>query len=101
MNPIFIKACEAEIQANTEKKGPWSAWKPTKKEALTELGWHTAKLNGAVLNDDLEDVKQYAADVANICEKIHRMADLHESKRVPIYDHYGDFIRFKGDWREQ
>jgi len=101
MNPIFIKACEKEIEANTKKKGPWVDWKPSRKEVTQELMWHVAKLNCAVLSGAHKGMQEGAADVANICEKIHRMSQLHEDSRKMLKDHYGDFVGYKGDWREK
>jgi len=86
MDKNFIAQCDKEIK-NNKHKGDWKNLKPSRKKAVQELAWHVAKLNAIILdqkilnNHEIEDnriesIQEYAADVANVCEKIFTVSGL-------------------------
>ena len=101
MNMDFVIRCDDEIKENTSKKGVWSEYKPTRKDISRELSWHMAKLTHAILAGSNKKIQEAAADVANLCEKAYEMSTFHSSNRKRIYDQYGDFCGYEGDWEKE
>jgi len=54
-----------ELEANKHKGDNWTNM--SKKEFLFELYYHVGKLQNAIMSDDVENVKQYTADILNTC----------------------------------
>lgn len=65
----FAGLMRRELEANA-CKGDWTAWKPSRYDALEELHRHVKKLDAALWNRETVRVLEHAADVANICMKI-------------------------------
>lgn len=62
----FIQYMEAELHANAGK-GDRPGWlSMTKDQAMLEIYYHTAKLQKAVKDNDIDLIREYSADVANM-----------------------------------
>ncbi|MCU7845333.1 MAG: hypothetical protein KZQ93_16000 [Candidatus Thiodiazotropha sp. (ex Monitilora ramsayi)] len=62
----FIQRMETELHANAGK-GDRPGWlSMTKDQGMLEIYYHTAKLQKAVKDGDIELVREHAADVANM-----------------------------------
>lgn len=68
----FALLMDTELKANEPQKGDWTKWKPNPVGALRELGHHVGKLTDNIRDEG--KVREYAADVANICMKIYERA---------------------------
>jgi len=68
LDESFINQMRYELRANAEK-GNWQEWKPTYKEFCEELDHHVAKLKIAINYANYDNVKEFSADTANLCEK--------------------------------
>lgn len=64
----FIDQMRYELKENA-LKGNWQEWKPTYKEFCEELDHHVAKLKIAINYANYDDIKEFSADTANLCEK--------------------------------
>lgn len=54
-----------ELEANIHKGDNWNQM--TRKEFLFELYYHVGKLQTAMMNSDIENVKQFTGDILNTC----------------------------------
>ncbi|MEW7987105.1 MAG: hypothetical protein AB2766_11410 [Candidatus Thiodiazotropha endolucinida] len=62
----FIQHMESELHANAGK-GDRPGWlSMTKDQAMLEIYYHTAKLQKAVKDNDIDLIREYSADVANM-----------------------------------
>lgn len=76
----FLKEMDAELRANAGK-GDRPGWLcMDRKTALLEIFYHLAKLQKAVKVDDRAGIREYSADVANMCMML---ADICEVLDVP------------------
>lgn len=66
----FVEQMESELQDN-QRKGDWREWHPKENEVLNEIMHHFHKLNKALKNDNKEEIKEFSADIANLCEKVY------------------------------
>lgn len=73
LNP-FVNLMTKELYANSGK-GDREGWlQMTPDVAMLEIYYHCAKLQKAVRKNDIDGVREYAADVANMCMMI---VDIH------------------------
>ncbi len=63
-----------ELEQNAHK-GEWNEWNPSPKDISREIRHHLLKLEEAMFQSDVEKIKEYAADVANISEKAFNLAE--------------------------
>ena len=62
----FLIMMEKELHANSGK-GDRPGWlSMTPETGMLEIYYHVAKLQKAVKNNDIEGIKEYSADVANM-----------------------------------
>ena len=64
----FTLKMNEELNKN-EHKGNWNNWVPNDIDLKLEINHHVLKLYKAIDLNDLELIKEYSADVANLCEK--------------------------------
>lgn len=64
----FVLRMEEELIKN-ENKGSWLLWKPNNVDLKMEINHHVLKLFKAMDLQNKELIKEYSADVANLCEK--------------------------------
>lgn len=66
----FLTLMQKELHANSSK-GDRPGWlQMSRQTGMLEIYYHTAKLQKAVRDDDTPSIKEYAADVANLCMMI-------------------------------
>lgn len=68
VSEMFINQMKYELRANA-LKGDWQEWKPLYKEFCEELDHHVAKLKIAINYANYDEIKEFSADTANLCEK--------------------------------
>lgn len=63
----FVALMEKELHANSHK-GDREGWlQMTEDQALGEIEYHVSKLSSAMANMNPDGIREYAADVANLC----------------------------------
>lgn len=63
----FVVLMEKELHANSHK-GDREGWlQMTEEHALGEIEYHVSKLSSAMANMNPDGIREYAADVANLC----------------------------------
>jgi hypothetical protein len=68
VNRQFVERMEKELIAN-EHKGDWTAWKPDRFQAASEIHHHARKLIDAIYAKTDADVQHCAADLSNMAMK--------------------------------
>jgi hypothetical protein len=85
----FVALMEKELNANSHK-GDREGWlKMTEEQALGEIEYHVSKLSKAMTDMNPEDVREYAADVANLCMMLLDIGGQLKAAQTPpqpIYD---------------
>ncbi|MEW8508891.1 MAG: hypothetical protein AB2598_19550 [Candidatus Thiodiazotropha sp.] len=62
----FVQQMEAKLHANADK-GDRPGWlSMTRDQAMLEIYYHTAKLQKAVKDNDIDLIREHSADVANM-----------------------------------
>lgn len=63
----FSKLMEKELHANADK-GDRAGWlNMNREDCMLEIYYHASKLQKATRDSDYPAIKEYAADVANMC----------------------------------
>lgn len=99
----FVALMEKELHANSHK-GDREGWlQMTEEQALGEIEYHVSKLSKAMTDMNPDCIREYAADVANLCMMLLDIGS--QLKAVPtppqpIYDmatELSKFIEFASD----
>jgi hypothetical protein len=63
-----------ELISNAEKKGDFDLWEPAMVDVIREIEHHVEKLKKAEREGSDDEIKEYAADIANYCMKAYEIA---------------------------
>ena len=92
----FVAMMRAELHANANK-GDRPGWlQMDSKTAILEVFYHMGKLHQAVHRGDAEAIKEYAADVANMCMMLVDVCGL-----LPTDEQPAPVSVLPADWQDQ